>query len=49
MNRQKQKEGLQTKKKILQILLVGIALGGFWFEAGKQERALREIFQAGTP
>jgi len=35
MNRQEQKEGLQTKKKILQILLVGIALGGFGFEGAR--------------
>lgn len=34
----------------LMIMFVyAMTMGGFWFEAGRQERTLREIFQAGTP
>ena len=34
----------------LMILFVyAMTMGGFWFEANKQERTLREIFQARTP
>jgi hypothetical protein len=34
---------------LMLVFVYGMTLGGFWYEANRQERTLREIFQAATP
>jgi hypothetical protein len=33
---------------LMLVFVYGMTLGGFWYEANRQERTLREIFQAAT-